>query len=64
MAITKVWVEEGCTSCGLCEETCDAVFEIDEVSEVKKGAIFEGNENEIKEAAEGCPVEVIKFMDQ
>ena len=61
MAITKVWVEEGCTSCGLCEDTCPEVFEIDDFSEVKSGAVFDGNEDEIEEAAESCPVEVIKF---
>ena len=63
MAITKVWVEEGCTSCGLCEDTCPDVFEIDEVSEVKGDAKFDGNEDDIKEAAESCPVEVIKFTE-
>ncbi|MCK5776284.1 MAG: ferredoxin [Bacteroidales bacterium] len=61
MAITKVWVEEGCTSCGLCEDTCPEVFEIDDFSEVKADAVFDGNEDEIEEAAESCPVEVIKF---
>lgn len=64
MAITKVWVEEGCTSCGLCEDTCDAVFEIDDVSEVKSDAVFDGNEDEIKEAAESCPVDVIKYTEE
>jgi len=64
MAITKVWVEEGCTSCGLCEDTCPEVFEIDDVSEVKSDAVFAGNEDEIEEAAESCPVEVIKFTKE
>ena len=61
MAITKVWVEDGCTSCGLCEGTAPDVFEIDDVSEVIEGADFSANEDEIKEAAEECPVEVIKY---
>ena len=63
MAITKVWVEEGCTSCGLCEGTAPEVFEIDDVSEVIEGATFSEFEDEIKEAAEDCPVEVIKFEE-
>jgi len=63
MAITKVWVEEGCTACGLCEDTCPDVFEIDEYSEVKADAIIEGNEDEIREAADSCPVEVIQFKE-
>ena len=61
MAVTKVWVEDGCITCGLCEETASEIFEVDEVSEVIEGADFSKNEDEIKEAAEACPVEVIKF---
>lgn len=61
MAITKVWVEDGCTSCGLCEGTAPDIFEIDDVSEVIEGATFEGHEDEIIQAAEECPVEVIKY---
>jgi ferredoxin len=61
MAITKVWVEDGCTSCGLCEGTAPDIFEIDDVSEVIEGADFSSHEEEIKQAAEECPVEVIKF---
>jgi ferredoxin len=63
MAITKVWVEEGCTSCGLCEGTAPEVFEIDDVSEVIEGVDYSKYESEIKEAANDCPVEVIKFLE-
>ncbi len=63
MAITKVWVEDGCTSCGLCEGTAPEVFEIDDVSDVIKGADYSKYESEIKEAAEECPVEVIQFEE-
>lgn len=61
MAIKKVWIEEGCTSCGLCEETCPEVFEMPDEAVVKEGANFEENENCIIEAAESCPVEIIKY---
>ncbi|MBN2745161.1 MAG: ferredoxin [Bacteroidales bacterium] len=61
MAITKVWVEDGCTSCGLCEGTAPDIFEIDDVSEVIDGADFSAHEDEIRQAAEECPVEVIKY---
>jgi ferredoxin len=61
MAITKVWIEEGCTSCGVCEDLCPDVFEIDDVAEVKADADFSANEDCIQESAEECPVEVIKF---
>ncbi len=64
MAITKVWVEDGCTACGLCEGTAPDVFEIDEYSEVKADAVFEGNEDDIIESAESCPVEVIKYEEE
>ncbi|MCP4550063.1 MAG: ferredoxin [bacterium] len=62
MAITKVWIEEGCTACNLCEDTCPDVFEIDDDNcIIKDGADFEANSDDIEQAAEDCPVEVIKF---
>ena len=64
MAITKVWIEEGCTLCGLCEEECEAVFELgDDSAVVKEDAQFDGNEDDIINAAESCPVEVIKYEE-
>lgn len=65
MAITKVWIEEGCTACGLCEDICPDVFELGDREEaiVKKGVNFSNFEDEIKEAAESCPVEVIQFEE-
>ena len=63
MAISKVWIEEGCTVCHLCESTCPDVFEVpDEGCKVKAGADFNKFENEIKDAASSCPVEIIKFQ--
>ncbi len=61
MAISKVWIEEGCTSCGLCEEICPEVFELEDIAVVKEGVDFNEYEDQIKEAAEQCPVEVIKY---
>jgi ferredoxin len=61
MAITKVWIEEGCTACGLCEEICPEVFRLDDEATVIKGVDYSKHEEQIKEAAESCPVEVIKF---
>lgn len=63
MAIKKVWIEEGCTSCGMCEDICPSVFVMPDEAEVKASADFEANEECIKEAAESCPVEVIKFKE-
>lgn len=61
MAISKVWIEEGCTACGLCESTCPEVFEVLDEAVVKEGVDFADYEEQIKEAAEDCPVEVIKY---
>ncbi len=61
MAIQKVWIIDGCISCGLCSEICPEVFELEDLAEVKPNADFNTHENGIKESAENCPVEVIKF---
>ena len=64
MAIKKVWVEDGCISCGLCEATAPKIFEVNKVSKIKDNASFNKSKNEIIEAAENCPVEVIKFEEE
>jgi len=64
MAIKKVWIEEGCTSCGLCEGIAPDVFEMPDEAEVIEGADFAAHEDEIIEAAESCPVEVIKYEEE
>ena len=65
MAITKVWVEEDCTLCGVCEDLCPDVFSMgEETTTVIAGADLEGNTDAIKEAAENCPVEIIKFEEE
>lgn len=63
MAINKVWIEEGCTSCGLCEGTCPEVFEMPDEAIVKAVVNFSEFSDEIREAAADCPVEVIKFIE-
>jgi len=57
----KVWIEDGCTACGLCEDLCPGVFEVNDLAEVKKDADLEANSDCIMESAESCPVEVIKY---
>jgi ferredoxin len=61
MAIRKVWIEEGCIACGLCEEICPDVFKLEDVATVLPGVNLNDHEALIKEAAESCPVEVIKY---
>ena len=62
MAISSVTIDEGCTACGLCEQICPEVFEMDDVAKVKAGADFSQYEDKIKEAADSCPVTVIKVQ--
>ena len=62
MAITRVWIEEGCISCGNSEDNCPEVFKVkDEGAVVLEGINYSGLEEKIKQAAEACPVEVIKY---
>jgi ferredoxin len=63
MAIKKVWVEEDCTACGLCEEICPEVFLLKDIATVIEGVNYADHEDKIKEAAESCPVEVIKYSE-
>ncbi len=62
MAISKVWIEEGCIVCNACEDICPEVFEVTEdTTVIKDGVNVADFEDAIIEAAESCPVEVIKF---
>jgi ferredoxin len=61
MTISKVWIEEDCTACGLCEDICPDVFKVEDIAEIVEGSDIQSYEQEIKEAAETCPVEVIKY---
>ncbi len=64
MAIKKLWITAGCTVCHLCESTAPDVFTVDDTtSRVKEGAaqFFSTIENDIKDAAAGCPVEIIGY---
>ncbi len=61
MAINKVWIEEGCTACGLCEEICPEVYKVEDEATVIEGVNYNDFEEQIIEAAESCPAEVIKY---
>jgi ferredoxin len=63
MAIKKVWIEEGCTACGLCADICPEVFVLEDQAVVIEGVNYSDYENQIKEAADSCPVEVIKYSE-
>ena len=63
MAITNVWIEEGCISCGLSESNCPEVFKVETggPSKVIEGVGYSGLEEKIKDAANACPVQVIMY---
>jgi ferredoxin len=51
---------EACTGCGLCEENCPDVFELDgDVASVKVSAVPEDQEEAVQECADDCPAEAI-----
>ena len=61
MAITKIWLDESeneCTMCGACEAVCPEVFEVPEKMVVKPDADL-SLVDEIKDATQSCPVDVI-----
>jgi len=63
MDITKVWMEEGCIACGACETTCPEVFRMEDIAYVNEGVNYTQYSEKIKEAADECPVEVIKYSE-
>lgn len=63
MAITKVWIEEGCIGCGLSEAICPEVFKKEGDAYVIEGVDYSLYEEAIIDAAERCPVQVIKYSE-
>jgi ferredoxin len=56
----RVKIEDTCTACGLCVNTCPEVFELGEdIAQVIVDDIPEEHEDAVQEAAEECPVEAI-----
>ena len=53
-----------CTGCGLCVDTCPAVFEMDDaVARVLVESVPEDAWDTCREAADNCPVEAIKIEE-
>ena len=56
----KVQIEDTCTACGLCVDTCPEVFQIgEEIAEVFIEEIPMQYEESVQQAADECPVEAI-----
>jgi ferredoxin len=64
-AIKKVWIEEGCISCKVCEDLAPQVFTVDGdatcIIRPDAAAHFRPLADDIEQAARDCPVEVIKI---
>ena len=59
----KVKVDpDTCTACGLCVDSCPAVFKMDSVAVVIADPVPPQEEACAKEAVEGCPVEAISIV--
>ena len=67
MAIKRVWIEEGCISCNLCEDLCPEVFEVPIGGDCQPTANHRSylgspeKAEQIQEACDACPVEVIQL---
>ncbi|MEO0479896.1 MAG: ferredoxin [Planctomycetota bacterium] len=65
--IRKVWIEEGCISCELCQDICPEVFKVEDGldCEIRPEAPkkFGDRAEAIREAACDCPVEVIQVEE-
>ncbi len=56
----KVRIEDTCTACGLCVDTCPEVFELgDEFAQVLVDDVPPEREGAVQQAADECPVEAI-----
>ena len=69
MTVRKIWIEDGCISCNLCEDIVSEVFHVPagETCRPRKGHEKHFGdadvEEQIQEAAESCPVEVIQVEE-
>src|SRR3954468_16074617 len=64
--VTKVWIAPGCIVCDACENDCPEVFDVQEDTclirpPAMKDDFLRPLTPSIIVAAEGCPVDVIKF---
>ena len=56
----RVRIEDSCTACGLCADTCPEVFEMGlDIAEVIVDSVPGEYEDAVQLAADECPVEAI-----
>ena len=61
--ITDVFIIEGCIICGLCEDDCPEVFDVQPQGSVVRPAAqryYQTHAAKIIQSAQECPVEVIR----
>ena len=57
----KVRIDDSCTACGLCVETCPEVFQMAlDIAEVVVEQVPPQFEDSAQQAADECPVEAIE----
>ncbi len=64
--VFRVWIEPGCIVCEACQTTCPEVFDVQETTcvirpEALAAEFLRPRTQSVMDAAEECPVEVIKF---
>ena len=64
--VVRVWIEEGCIVCDACETTCPDVLQVTPESCVVRPQALDMEFSRVRsvaisEAAEECPVQVIKL---
>jgi ferredoxin len=60
----KVSIDDTCTACGLCCDTCPEVFMMgDEIAEVIDEEVPEAHLETVQQAAEECPVAAIRIEE-
>ena len=58
--IMKVSIEDTCTACGLCVDTCPKVFQMgSDIAEVTAETVPAEFEDAVQQATDECPVEAI-----
>ena len=57
----KVSINDECTGCELCVDTCPEIFEMSgDVAVAKLSNVPEDKEDDVRDAADSCPVEAIE----
>lgn len=59
----KVIIQSGCITCGVCEFVAPDVFEVTDVSHVKKNISYKKYKDQIDQAVAQCPVNVIQYCE-